>query len=143
MDVHGTLRPLLDELVATAGLARPPRFVVASAAVTASAVVFGRWRRPTIRLDGGLVATSDTQRDRFRAVVLHELAHVRNGDVGVTYFTVALWRVFLTSVLPLWTAMGLGTLFFTGTPEGPASSARTECPECRPRTSAPCWKSSR
>ncbi|MEV7656287.1 M56 family metallopeptidase [Streptomyces anulatus] len=118
MDVHGTLRPLLDALVATAGLAKPPCFVVAPAAVTASAVVFGRWRRATICLDGGLIATSDTQRDRFRAVVLHELAHVRNGDVGVTYFTVALWRVFLTLVLPLWTVMGLGSLFVTGTPEG-------------------------
>ncbi|WP_405826367.1 M56 family metallopeptidase [Streptomyces sp. NBC_00838] len=118
MDVHGTLRPLLDELVAIAGLTGPPRFVVAPAEVTASAVVFGRWHRPTICLDGGLIATSDTQRDRFRAVVLHELAHVRNGDVGVTYFTVALWRVFLVLVLPLWVAMSLGALFLTGTPEG-------------------------
>ncbi|MFK0116373.1 M48 family metalloprotease [Streptomyces sp. NPDC090994] len=118
VDVHGTLRPLLDELVAVAGLSRPPRFVVAPAAPAASAVVFGRWRRPTIRLDGGLIATSDTQRDRFRAVVLHELAHVRNGDVGITYATVALWRVFLVMVLPAWVVTGLNALLFTGTPGG-------------------------
>ncbi|MEU1705373.1 M48 family metalloprotease [Streptomyces sp. NPDC005706] len=116
MDVHGGLRPLLDELVAVAGLTRPPRFVVdPAAASTAGAVAFGRRRGPTIRLDGGLVATSDKQRDRFRAVVLHELAHLRNGDVGVTYATIALWRVFLVLVLLPWTAVCLDILFFAGT----------------------------
>ncbi|MEV0411464.1 M56 family metallopeptidase [Streptomyces sp. NPDC050448] len=117
MDVHGGLRPLLDELVAIAGLARPPRFVVDPAASTAGAVAFGRWRRPTVCLDGGLVATSDTHRDRFRAVVLHELAHLRNGDTGVTYATIALGRVFFVLVLLPWAAVGLDVLFFSSTPD--------------------------
>ncbi|MFE9258210.1 M48 family metalloprotease [Streptomyces sp. NPDC006879] len=117
MDVHGELRPLLDELVAVAGLSRPPRFVVDPAASTASAVTFGRWRAPTVCLDGALVATSGTQRDRFRAVVLHELAHLRNGDIGITYATIALWRVFFVLVLLPWAAAGLNILFFTGTPD--------------------------
>ncbi|MFF3151169.1 M56 family metallopeptidase, partial [Streptomyces sp. NPDC057927] len=100
------------------GLTCAPRFVVDPAASsTVSAVAFGRWRGPTVCLDGGLVATSDTQRDRFRAVVLHELAHLRNGDVGVTYSTIALWRVFLVLVLFPWAAAGLDILFFTGTPD--------------------------
>jgi hypothetical protein len=42
MDVRGGLRPLLDELVAIAGLTRPPRFVVDPAVHTAS--VHGRTR---------------------------------------------------------------------------------------------------
>ncbi|MEV5383062.1 M48 family metalloprotease [Streptomyces sp. NPDC052721] len=117
MDVHGGLRPLLDELVGIAGLTRPPRFVVDPAAHTAGAVAFGRWRRPTVCLDVGLVVTSDTHRDRFRAVVLHELAHLRNRDIGVTYFTIALGRVFLVLVLLPWAAAGLDILFFTGTPD--------------------------
>ncbi|MFI5664398.1 M48 family metalloprotease [Streptomyces sp. NPDC051684] len=118
MDVHGGLRPLLDELVAVAGLTRPPRFVVDPAAVsTAGAVAFGRLRAPTVRLDGGLVALCDTQRDRFRAVVLHELAHLRNGDTTVTYATVALWRVFLALVLLPWAAVSVDILFIAGTPE--------------------------
>ena len=37
--------------------------------------------------------------DRFRAVVLHELAHLRNGGVDVTYATIALWRMFLVLAL--------------------------------------------
>ena len=36
-----------------------------------------------------------TDRPAFRAVVLHELAHLRNLDVDKTYFTVALWWAFL------------------------------------------------
>ncbi|MFF8904782.1 M56 family metallopeptidase [Streptomyces olivaceoviridis] len=118
MDVHGALRPLLDELTAVAGLTRPPRFVVDPAAQTAGAVAFGRRRRPTVCLDVGLVVTSDPHRDRFRAVVLHELAHLRNGDIGVTYATIALWRVFLVLILLPWAATGLDVLLFAGTPDG-------------------------
>ncbi|MFF1497377.1 M48 family metalloprotease [Streptomyces sp. NPDC058304] len=117
MDVHGELRPLLDELVGVAGLSRPPRFVVDPSAWTVSAVTFGRWRAPTVCLDVGLAVTSGTHRDRFRAVVLHELAHLHNRDVGVTYATIALWRVFLLLVLIPWAAVGVDILFFDGTPE--------------------------
>ncbi|MFD6330954.1 M48 family metalloprotease [Streptomyces niveus] len=115
IDVHGGLRPLLDELVALTGLDRTPRFVVDPASRTTGAIAFGRPRRPVIRLDGGLVATADTERARFRAVVLHELAHLHNKDVGITYATVALWRVFLVLVLLPWAAVGTDILFFRGT----------------------------
>ncbi|MGW9041079.1 M48 family metalloprotease [Streptomyces lydicus] len=100
VDPEGELRPLLDELVGVAGLSRPPRFVVAPAAATAGAVVFGRLRRYSVCLHGGLVARRRRDPEGFRAVVLHELAHLRNHDIDVTYATVALWRVFLVAVLP-------------------------------------------
>ncbi|MFI2292524.1 M48 family metalloprotease [Streptomyces niveus] len=115
IDVHGGLRPLLDELVTLTGLDRTPRFVVDPASRTTGAIAFGRPRRPVIRLDGGLVATADTERARFRAVVLHELAHLHNKDTGITYATVALWRVFLVLVLLPWAAVGTDILFFRGT----------------------------
>ncbi|MFH9352848.1 M48 family metallopeptidase [Kitasatospora sp. NPDC017646] len=115
LDTTGRLRQQLDELVNTAGLARRPRFVVDPVMPRVGAVVFGRWRDPTVCLYGGLFATSDTDRGRFRAVVLHELAHLRNKDIGVTYATVALWRVFLVLVLLPWAAVGVKNLFFTGT----------------------------
>ncbi|KIF76708.1 hypothetical protein QR77_28310, partial [Streptomyces sp. 150FB] len=117
MDVHGGLRPLLDELVATAGLTRPPRFVVDPAALTTGAIAFGSRRGPTVCLDGGLVVTSDTGRDWFRTVVLHELAHLRNRDTGITYATIALWRVFLVLILLPWAVAGVDILFFAGTPD--------------------------
>ena len=39
--------------------------------------------------------------EAFRAVVRHELAHIRNRDVDLTYFTISLWHAFLLgAVLP-------------------------------------------
>ncbi|MEV1328569.1 M48 family metalloprotease [Micromonospora costi] len=98
---YGDLRATLAELVAVAGLRRPPRFVIAPATPTAGAVVFGRFRRYTVCLDGGLLARRRSDDEGFRAVVLHELAHLHNRDVDITYATVALWRVLLWVVLPI------------------------------------------
>ncbi|WP_330342261.1 M48 family metalloprotease [Streptomyces sp. NBC_00557] len=100
IDRHGELPAVLEELAGVAGLTRRPLFVVAPAARTASAVVFGRWRRHVVCLHGGLVAVRQRDPRTFSAVVLHELAHIRNRDVDITYATVALWRVFLVTVLP-------------------------------------------
>ena len=37
----------------------------------------------------------------FRALLLHELAHIKNRDVGGAYFTEALWRsVILVILIP-------------------------------------------
>ena len=95
LDTTAHLRATLAELVAVAGLRRAPRFVIDPADATTSAVVFGRRGRYTVCLHGGLVARQTADPDGFRAVALHELAHIRNGDVGITYATVALWRVLL------------------------------------------------
>jgi len=82
-----------------AGLPRPLAFAIDPAATTTGAVVFGRPRSHTVRLDFGLISRRLQEPERFRAVVLHELAHIRNGDVGITYATVAVWRVYLIGVL--------------------------------------------
>lgn len=101
VDPDGTLHALVADLAATAGLPSPPRMVVDPAAVSsAGAVVFGRNRRPTMCVHAGLLIRRHTDPEGFRAVVLHELAHIRNGDITVTYLTVALWRVFAALVLP-------------------------------------------
>jgi hypothetical protein len=99
LDADGSLRTVLDELTRTAGLVRAPRYVVDPASAAASAVVFGRPRRYTVCLHGGLIARRRTDPEKFRAVVLHELAHIRNGDVAVAYATVAVWRAYLVGVL--------------------------------------------
>ncbi|WP_194927811.1 M48 family metalloprotease [Catenulispora pinisilvae] len=68
-------------------------------AASASAVVFGTRRHPRIRLNLGLLRIREKNPDRFNAVMLHELAHIANRDVGITYATVAVWRVFLIAAL--------------------------------------------
>ncbi|MFD9405773.1 M48 family metallopeptidase [Streptomyces sp. NPDC059989] len=99
VDHTGEIRRTLDDLAATAGLARMPRIVVDPATASTGAVVFGSNRRPTVCLHGGLLARRSGDPEGFRAVLLHEFAHVRNGDVTLTYATVAVWRVFVALVL--------------------------------------------
>jgi Zn-dependent protease with chaperone function len=83
-----------------AGRVEPlPTVLVARAALTQGASVLGTNRRPRLRLDGALVAARDDQPEKFDAVVLHELGHIANRDLTVTFATVALWRAFLLVVL--------------------------------------------
>lgn len=111
IDRGGDLRRLLAELVSVAELVRAPRFVVDPAAATTSAVVFGRHRRYTVCLHGGLIARRKVDPEGFRGVVLHELAHIHNGDVGITYATVTLWRVFFVAILLPYVARQVQLLF--------------------------------
>ncbi|MEU0566824.1 M48 family metalloprotease [Nonomuraea sp. NPDC005983] len=99
IDHDGEIRRRLAEFAAVAGLDRLPRVVVDPAAASTSAVVFGSNRRPIVCLHGGLLARRSTDPTAFRAVALHEFAHVRNGDVTLTYATIAVWRVFIALVL--------------------------------------------
>jgi Zn-dependent protease with chaperone function len=89
------LRAELAELVRYAGLRNGPLFLVDPAARRAGGLAFGGWRLRAVCLDAGLVAVRGLDPDRFRTVVLHELAHLRNRDVATTYLTVSLWRAFL------------------------------------------------
>ncbi|MFE2746634.1 M48 family metalloprotease [Streptomyces scopuliridis] len=99
VDPGGELLALLGELGAVTGVVPMPRVVVDPAAASVGAVVFGSNRRPVVCLHGGLLAIRRSDPERFRAVLLHELAHVANRDVTLTYVTVALWRAFLALVL--------------------------------------------
>nr|WP_225953299.1 M48 family metalloprotease [Kibdelosporangium phytohabitans] len=95
VDPAGEIAADLADLVRKAGLSSAPRVVVDPVAASTGAVVFGRNRRPTVCLHGGLLTRRRADPEGFRAVVLHELAHIRNGDVTITYVTVAAWRVLL------------------------------------------------
>nr|WP_246496981.1 M48 family metalloprotease [Sphaerisporangium rubeum] len=91
----------LNDLSRQAGLSRPPRWLLAPYSASATGQVFGTFLRHQVRLDAGLVTRFIADRPGFRAVVLHELAHLRNRDVGRTYATIALWRAFIvTAVVP-------------------------------------------
>ena len=87
------------ELAAEAGLREPPTLVWDPLDPSPTGLAFGHAGGYTVALTGGLVVRATTEPDAFRAVVLHELAHIRNRDVDVTYFTVSLWYGFLLAAI--------------------------------------------
>lgn len=101
----GPKQPALDrelhQLVARAGLPVSPEFL-GSPIPAADAIAFGRAGRYRIRLNFGLRELLSQDPGRFRAVVLHELAHVRHRDAHTHYLVKALWWAFaITAVLPV------------------------------------------
>src|SRR5262249_39712482 len=105
VDGQGSARlsAYLAELVDTAGMRKPPIFWVDPADRAVRGVGFGRCGSGHIQLSAGLVErwAGDRPGDRqvVAAVVLHELAHVRNRDIGYTYLTMATWRAFVAVAL--------------------------------------------
>jgi Zn-dependent protease with chaperone function len=106
-EVPASLRPDLDRLTAAYRLARRPEFVVNPRALSTGAVTLGRVRRYRLVLEAGLVCRAERSPARFTAVVLHELAHVRNRDVEVAQLAVALWRVTSIAILLPYLAVSL------------------------------------
>lgn len=89
----------LESMSREAGLTRPPRFLWSPLNTASTGLAFGRPGNPCIALTGGLVTQFYTDPMAFRAVLLHELAHIRNGDLNKTYFAVATWYAFLAVAL--------------------------------------------
>jgi Zn-dependent protease with chaperone function len=89
----------LAELSDEAGLRREPRWLWNPLQTAATGVAFGHPGRYAVGLTGGLVVRHATDPDGFRAIVRHELAHIRNRDVGLTYATLALWYAFLLAAV--------------------------------------------
>lgn len=96
----------LDDLSREAGLSRAPTFLLNPLAPSNSGLAFGRFGRYYVVLNGGLAVQFYVDRPAFRAVMLHELAHLRNGDVNKTYFTVAVWWAFVgVALVPFFITM--------------------------------------
>ncbi|TDC80992.1 hypothetical protein E1193_16135 [Micromonospora sp. KC606] len=98
-DAFPRLHAELGRLCAVAGLDRPPAFLLDPTAGAPGGLAFGRTGRYAVRINAGLVPLTVTDPGLFRAVVLHELAHVRNRDVDLAYAVVALWRAFVVVAL--------------------------------------------
>ena len=97
--LSGPVRAELEGLVAEVGLARAPDFLVDPARGD-TAVTWGRPGAYAVVVGSGLrTGDGEAQRRKRRAIVLHELAHLRNGDVGISQAAVALWRVFAVTML--------------------------------------------
>ncbi|TWF90121.1 M48 family metalloprotease [Kitasatospora viridis] len=84
----------LERLRRLAGVSRPVAFRLEPFAWKPSAFVFGLPGRRRLVVSGGLAARLATDPAAFRAVVLHELAHLRNRDVDLTYGALAFTGAF-------------------------------------------------
>ncbi|MDR5769510.1 MULTISPECIES: M48 family metalloprotease [unclassified Caballeronia] len=104
---------LFDALIALCGEAQlnPPPAFVWNPLATGLPVTFGRRRDYYVALSGAFVANYFyADRAAFRAIVLHELAHIRNRDIDKTFMTIAACFAFvIVSVVPL-----LGVALFAG-----------------------------
>ncbi|WP_234377168.1 M48 family metalloprotease [Streptomyces sp. TP-A0356] len=99
VDPDGTLRAELEVMRERAAIRAHLTFRVDPTRMTSGASVYGRTGRYTVRLHVGLLARRSADPDGFRAVVLHELAHVHHRDVDLAYASTALWRVFVAVAL--------------------------------------------
>jgi Zn-dependent protease with chaperone function len=64
-----------------------------------SAFAFGRPGRRYIAISGGAAVAAVRQPAAFDAVILHELAHIKNRDIDQTYLALAIWRAFVVAAL--------------------------------------------
>jgi Zn-dependent protease with chaperone function len=91
----------LATLAREAELREEPRWLWSPLDPSPTGLAFGRPGSHAVALMGGLVVRQLADPPAFRSVVRHELAHLRNRDVDLTYATVSLWYAFLlTGVLP-------------------------------------------
>jgi Zn-dependent protease with chaperone function len=95
----------MQEVSRQAGLSRLPRLVIGRPN-TFDGQAFGTSQQPQIRLGGGLRLLRVKAPDHFRAIALHELGHIANGDLDRAYWAEAFWQ----AMLPLAAVALVGTL---------------------------------
>ena len=93
------LSATLNELCTIAGLRRSPEFLWNPVIGSHLALAFGRVGAYRVGFTGALAVLHNTDPAGFRIVMLHELAHIRNGDVERAYMALALWWGFLVAAM--------------------------------------------
>ncbi|GLX48977.1 hypothetical protein Shyhy01_19270 [Streptomyces hygroscopicus subsp. hygroscopicus] len=101
-DLYPDIQHTLTGLMALAELRCPVRFVVDLRDQRPTGLAFGRIGRRHVMLSGGLLRLHGIDPEAFRAIVLHELAHLRNRDVDIAFLTLICHRLFVFAVaLPM------------------------------------------
>lgn len=106
-DLAAKILMTIDEIARQAGLKQTPEIVIRTSRA-GDAQVFGRRGRYMLRIDAipltrAIDEVGDLSRrctsETFRARVLHEFGHIVNHDVEQGYFSLSIWRIFITLIL--------------------------------------------
>lgn len=110
-DGSAQLQHAVEDLSGKVALRLAPRVQLTEGRRDGNMRIFGFPGRYQLRIGGGWRIERLARPERFRAVLLHELAHVMNGDIAVAYFSRALALSFLVVVVaPTLAVVGLSAL---------------------------------
>jgi Zn-dependent protease with chaperone function len=100
----------IQELVDISRISPLPLLEVASGSRSMAGQAFGLWRNYSLQLGGRFRLLFRKDVESFRAIILHELAHIGNADITRTYFTQAIWIATIgMTVIPF---LGLSIVYF-------------------------------
>ena len=94
-DVFVYLKKLCQQIELT----HPPKFLLKPTSRAIGGKVFGFWKRYYFVLPTGLIILFDQDRETFRTVIFHELAHLKNRDIDRTYFSIVASFIFIIAIL--------------------------------------------
>ncbi|GAA4219466.1 hypothetical protein FHR32_000400 [Streptosporangium album] len=94
-EVHDELRRMSEEVLG----GRRVVFLLDVLNPAVAGLAFGRAGHRYVVISRGTWMLFERDRALFRAVVLHELAHVRNRDLDITAVTMAMWRSYAAVIL--------------------------------------------
>ncbi|MEM9906409.1 MAG: M48 family metalloprotease [Cyanobacteria bacterium P01_D01_bin.44] len=98
LDQQPQSNPLCEaygDLCKEISIARPPQLMLKATSRGVGPRIFGCWGRYRIVVPGGLALRAQDDPTTFRAVMLHELGHLKNRDVDKTYLAFAMGLAFL------------------------------------------------
>lgn len=97
-DRHPKLNNRVEEIASQVDIS-PPTVMVGEGLRSQNGQAYGLGKNFILGLGGGVRLLLVKAPARFRALILHEFAHIANQDIRLAYFSEALWRAILLIVV--------------------------------------------
>ncbi|MFJ3447308.1 M48 family metalloprotease [Pseudomonas sichuanensis] len=106
-NTHPQIYRTLEKLAQITGC-QTPRVLRSENFRRQSAKVFGIGKNKILKLDGGLILLRARDPDKFEAIILHELAHIKYRDIFKGYYARCLFWVAFIATIPIILFRGIG-----------------------------------